>query len=396
MRLLCALAVLLLVLAAAGAAPQSAPVNLALGRSYASSCATLPGWTGLVDGDKDSDSAPGCYATNSQGSLPRYVVIDLGADCSVSKVVVYNSGNGNTRTVSISSSVDGINYKKLREPDFIFTNRETVPLSISFAQPRQVHYVRLTFLDTWKGGLGGDNCMFIREVEVIGRRGEEKIEDPFAFAADQPVAVTNRSLGIFKRYCLEGSAPMKMTVAGDYFISGSEEEAHWARQTAAELARRYPAKHVTLTAVGGAEGTISYALDWAKDAHGVLAPDLVVLAYGAQAASVGADPGEFRAKYQALVSELADNTQALLVALTPPPFLQDSSLPLADKVKGRDSRPYAWAVEQVAQACGLPVLRTAAVLARTPGSKRPLYADCMHLSPEGQRALGLALADLLQ
>lgn len=373
----------------------SAPVNLALNRPYASSCPTLPGWTGLVDGEKDSDSAPGCFATRAEDGFPKYVVLDLGADCLVSKVVVYNSGNGNNRTVALSSSLDGVNYKKLRDPDFIFTDRDPLALSVAFGQPRPVHYVRVTFLDTWKKGLGGDNCMFLREIEVFGTRGEEKAENPFAFASGQAPSESYRALDIFRRYCLERPDPMKITVLGDYFISGDDADTHWVRQLAEELVKLYPDKPITLTAVGGSEGAISYGVDWAKNHRGVLAPDLVLLAYGAQAASVDADQGEFRAKYQALLSELSDNTQALVIAITPPPFLQDPTLAWSSKTAGRSTRGYAWQVEQVALSRGVPLVRSAAVLAKTPGDKKALYEDNMHLGAEGHRALGLAIADLL-
>jgi lysophospholipase L1-like esterase len=376
------------------AAPQSPPVNLALGRPYASNCASLPGWNGLLDGEKDSDSAPGCFATANEGGFPRYVVIDLGSECTISKVVVYNSGNGNTRTVSLSSSLDGVGYKKLRDPDFIFADRDAIALSVGF-QPRQARYVRATFVDTWKRGLGGDNCLFLREIEVFGSRGAAGDEDPFAFSAGQAPLVTNRAAGIFRRYCLEAPGEMKITVLGDYFVAGSEEDAHWVRQAAEELARLYPGKKMMATAVGGSEGAISYAVDWARDHRGALAPDIVIVAYGAQAASVGADLGEFRSKYETLIGDLADNTQALVIAVTPPPFLQNPGLAMSSRTKGRSTRPYAWAVEQVALTRGLLLVRSAAVLAKTPGDKTPLYADNMHLSAEGQRAVGLALADLL-
>lgn len=392
-RAILPLLVLLLLVGLAAAAP--APVNLALNRPFASSGTTLPGWNGLVDGEKDSDSAPGCFATSNDKDFPKFVVIDLGGDCSISKVVVYNSGNGNTRTISLSSSIDGVNYKKLRDPDFIFADRDPIALSVAFQQPRTAQYIRVSFVDTWKKGLGGDNCMFLREVEVFGTRGDEKEDNPFAFAADQAPCATNRSVDIFRRYCLDNGDAIKITVVGDYFIGATDDDTQWIRQAAEELAKLYPEKKITLSAVGGSEGAISYGIEWAKDHRGALAPDLIILAYGSQAASVSADQSEFRSKYQALVNELTDNTQALVVAITPPPFLQNDKLALASRTQGHSTRAYGWQVEQVALSRGLPLVRTTAVLAKVPGDKTPLYLDNMHLSPEGNRALGLAIADLL-
>ena len=238
--------------------------------------------------------------------------------------------------------------------------------------------------------------MFLREVEVFGTRGaSEKEDSPFAFAAAQAPLVSNRSVSIFKRYCLENYQPMKITVVGDYSIGAADDDTQWVRQAAEELAKLYPDKKITLTAVGGSEGAIGYGLEWAKEHQGALAPDLILLAYGSQAASVGADQAEFRSKYQALVNELLDNTQALVVAITPPPFLQSEKLALTAKTQGRSTRPYAWQIEQVALSCGVPLVRTAAVLAKVHGDKTPLYLDNMHLSAEGNRAVGLAIADLL-
>lgn len=395
MRVPAAVLLALLLCSLAAAAPQSLPVNLAFNRPFTCNSAVLPGWHGLVDGEKDSDTAPGCFATANDPELPKWVVIDLGGECSVSKVVVYNSANGNTRTISLASSVDLINFKKLRDPDFIFGDHDATVLSHAF-QPRTARYIRITLPDTWKKGLGGDYCLFLREVEVYGSRTGESEDSPFAFAAQQAPVDRNRSVDIFKRYCLGTLGEMKITIVGDYTIAGADADSHWAAVLVSELLKLYPDKKITLTAVGGDQGAISNGLDWAREHRGVLAPDLILLSYGAQAASVGADVSEFRSKYQALVAELTENTQALVVAVTPPPFLQNPNLPLLDRSRGRTTRSYGWAVEQVALGGGLPLARTASVLANAPGGAVPLYLDNLHLGPEGQRALGLALADLLR
>lgn len=376
------------------AAPQSPSLNLALNRPFATSCPTLPGWTGLVDGIKDSDSAPACFATANDDGFPKYVVIDLGADCTISKVVVYNSANGNTRTVALSCSTDGVTYRKLRDPDFVFEDQDAIALSVAF-QPRQARYVRVSMLDTWKQGLGGDNCLFLREIEVFGSRGKETEESPFTLAAGQAPTVANRSLEIFRRYCLETPGAIKVTLVGDYFISGNEQDDHWARVAAEELSKFYPDKKITLTAVGGSDGAISFGLQWAQEHHGVLAPDIVLVSYGAQAANVAADIGEFRSKYQTLINELLDNTSALVIIVTPPPFLQNDRLAMQPKTKGQNTRSYSWTTEQLASALGVPLVRTEAVLARASGNKDLLYSDNMHLSTLGHRTLGLAIADLL-
>lgn len=378
---------LLLITAAAWAAPSSPATNLAAGCPYATNVQVLPGWNGLVDGDKTSDSAPGCFATGNAPGYPKYTVIDLQGDCTISKVVVYNSANGNTRTVSLASSPDGNTYKKLRDPDFIFAASGAMALTVSF-QPRTARYVRVTFVDTWKRGLGGDDCLFLREVEVYGcRLGQTARPDPFALASHQAPFLSNRAVAIFKRYCLDTQGEMRMTVVGDTFVAGSDEETHWAKVAAAEVAKLYPQKRVVLSAVGGTESALSCGLDWAQDHRGILAPDLIVVAYGTHAALVGAGVDEFRTKYQALISELLENTNALIVPVTTLPLVA----PDLPSTGGYDA-----IVEQVASAGGLPLLRTAAVLSKIPGDKALLYLDGSHLSPAGHQAVGNALADLLR
>ncbi len=142
-------------------------VNLALGSQWMASCATLPGWDGLVDGVKDSDEPPGCWATDNSAEFPKRVVIDLGGLCQVSRVVVHNSTNGNTKQIQVAVSEDGAKYDLLRE--YVFPPGRYQPLVHSFT-PRNARYVRIVFLNTWGGGIGGDNIMYLREVEVFGKR----------------------------------------------------------------------------------------------------------------------------------------------------------------------------------------------------------------------------------
>lgn len=385
---------LALALSSWGAMAQEPAVNLALGRPYVSNAAVLPGWTGLVDGDRDSDSAPACFATANSAEYPKHVTIDLGGQCTITKVVVYNSGNGNTRTVSLASSADAETYKLLREPDFIFADRDPLFLSVAF-QPRVARYIRVSFRDTWKGGLGGDNCMFLREVEVFGEAGKEMRDDPLKLVGTQPPYETDRAVRIFRHYCLEEPGDLNIAVVGDVTVINADKEGHWATVAADTLRRLYPQKRLTVEIAGGTSGSIAYGLDWAQQRRGSLAPDLVLLSYGAQAASAKADVGEFRVKYQGLVNELLTNTAALVIAITPPPYLAGNDPGKADE---RGTWPYAWAVEQVAQSQRMPLVRTASVLARTanPTDRVSLLLDGQHLGEAGHQALGMAIADLLR
>jgi len=378
---------LLLLTGTAFAAPSSPATNLALGCPYVVNVQTLPGWNGLVDGDKDSDSAPGCFATGNAPDYPKYAVIDLQGECTISKVVVYNSANGNTRTVSLASSPDGSSYKYLRAPDFIFAANSAMALTVNF-QPRTARYVRVTFVDTWKRGLGGDDCLFLREVEVYGSRsGQAPRPDPFVLASQQAPFVSNRAVAVFKRYCLNTEGEMRMAVVGDTFTTDCDRPTHWVKVLATELSRLYPQKRIVVNAVGGNESALSFGQDWARDHRGILAPDLIIVAYGTNAAVAGASVDEFRSKYQSLISELVENTGALIVPVTTLPLVA-RDLP--------STVVYDAAIEQVASASGLPLLRTAAVLSKIPGDKSLYYLDDRHLSEAGNQAVGNALADLLR
>lgn len=375
---------------------QGPAVNLALGRPYVSNAPVLPGWTGLVDGDRESDSAPACFATANSPEYPKHVTIDLGGQCTITKVVVYNSGNGNTRTVSLAASADAQTYKLLREPDFIFADRDPLFLSVAF-QPRVARYIRITFRDTWKGGLGGDNCLFLREVEVYGQAGKEMRDDPLKLAATQPLFETDRAVSIFRRYCLEQPGDLDIAVIGDLTVIDADKEGHWATVAANALRRFYPDKRLTVEIAGGTSGSIAYGLEWAQERRGSLAPDLVLLSYGAQAAAAKADVNEFRVKYQGLVNELLTHTAALVVAITPPPYLSSAAGATGEDAE-RGTWPYAWAVEQVAQSQQLPLVRTASVLARVTDApdRASLLLDSQHLGGAGHQALGIAIADLLR
>ena len=75
-----------LVLMAAGSGGHAGPApaaglieaNVALGCSFTTSGPAHGDWNGLTDGIKDSDIAPGCYATDNDGHLPKWVLLDLG------------------------------------------------------------------------------------------------------------------------------------------------------------------------------------------------------------------------------------------------------------------------------------------------------------------------------
>ncbi|MBU0610191.1 MAG: SGNH/GDSL hydrolase family protein, partial [Armatimonadetes bacterium] len=219
------------------------------------------------------------------------------------------------------------------------------------------------------------------------RSGQTPRPDPFALASQQAPFVSNRAVAVFKRYCLNTEGEMRMTVVGDTFTADCDQPTHWVKVLATELSRLYPQKRIVVNAVGGKESALSFGQDWARDHRGILAPDLTIVAYGTHAALAGAGVDEFRTKYQALISEFVEHTNALIVPVTTLPLVA-AELP--------STVAYDAAIEQVASASGLPLLRTAAVLSKIPGDKSLYYLDDRHLSEAGNQVVGNALADLLR
>lgn len=142
-------------------------VNLALHQPYVANCDTLPGWEGLTDGCRDSDEPPECFATDNSAKFPKRVVIDLGGLCKVTRVVLHNSLNGNTKLVVVELSQDAKEYEPLRT--YVFPPDKHQPL-VHHCTARKARFVRVTFKDTWGNGVGGRNIIYLREVEVYGTR----------------------------------------------------------------------------------------------------------------------------------------------------------------------------------------------------------------------------------
>ena len=368
--------------------------NIALGRPYRCSVPVLPGWHGLVDGKCDGDSAPECFATSNVDKFPQYVVIDLGAICEISRVVVYNSANGNTKKVSLECSDDASDYQLLRQ-GFIFPDKSAMVLSHKFT-PRKARYVRLTLHDTWGGGLGGDNCLFLREVEVYGKRTDQ----PYASGADpllpfkgQEMTTEYRSLRIFRRYCLGNPAlPLRVAVVGDGFGMAAPGKAHWTTGLFERLERRWGrAPEIENLASNSFVADDCRALVEGSEEP----PDLVLLTMGYSAALGKVDPTQLRQSAASAVSLLTDRTDALVVVVTPPPVAHQDGMALYQEALGVDSAPCAWQVETLAREHKLPLVRTGAVLVNSSYGIDDLYADNLHLSDRGHEMLAIVIDRLL-
>ena len=368
--------------------------NLALHRPYRCSVPIMTGWTGLTDGNRDRDSAPECFATANVDAYPKYVTVDLGAVCTIQKVAVHNSANGNTRQVSMEASVDGLSFQPLRQ-GFIFPDRTAQVLSHQFGA-RKARYVRVTFHDSYGKGLGGDHTMFLREVEVFGVAPEgvqPDPENPLGPYMGQSAALSAATAPIFRRYCLMGPADtLHVAALGDSFADGKTEQ-HWTRQLAQRLQEKYDkqVQHRSEAAAAFGAADCRRFIEQAGDD----VPDLILLSVGYDAAIARLPIAEFRSSVEQMIRTLSGDRGALVVLVTPMPLNHDPRLKGREVAAHIDTRPYTWQLELMAQQHTLPLLRTGAALAESALGPEKLYSDNLSLSDDGHLILADAAERLL-
>ncbi len=320
--------------------------NVARDRPYEVSTGVMGGWTGLVDGVADSDSAPGCFATDDADDFPKTVTIDLQRPCNINRIAVHNSGNGNTRGIIISISEDGTDYEKLRE--FIFPQGEPITLNHRF-NDRPAQFVRVEFTNTWGGGLGGDNTIFCREIEVFGSpTGGAPVIEPMAEPEGEALIAT-RDIRLFRRWALRDSRRLSMAVLGDSFASCEEET--WPQRVADRLVFARPDEaEVTVTAMtdrnlqpNPGSGYVSLT----EEAE----PDVVLVTFGTDLEHWNS--GSFRSGLAGLVNRLLEETDALVVLVGPA---------VSDADRTDIGRRALDEMEKLADLLSLPVVRTEAAL----------------------------------
>lgn len=336
------LAVALLALLTLGAAAEQ---NVALEQPYSCSVQVLAGWTGLVDGVIDSDGGPGCFATVNDPQFPKYVTVNLQRPCIINRVAVHNSANGNTRHITISISANGRDYQQLRE--FIFADRQAMTLNHRFGE-RRAQFVRIGLLDSWTGGLGGDNCIFLREVEVFGSpTGEAGVRPPLAAPVGDPLMRT-RELRLFRHYVISAERDLSILVLGDSLATGAQ--AGWPEQLVQLLGLLRPMGFQTEVEVicqTGLDPTA--ALGEPLDAAIAAQPDLCLLTFGTDCD--GHVPASLRRDLTELAHRLSVELGGLLLLVGPVPDPEDT--------KTLESvREIAVAMEQTALFLNLPMLRT--------------------------------------
>ncbi len=226
-------------LAALPALGQQPAINLALGQPYRTNCSVLPGWTGLTDGDAKSDVAPHCFATTDEPKFPKIVTIDLGSVCTIERIVVHNSANGNTRAISVELSEDGTHFEPVRE--YIFPPHAYQPL-VHTLTPRKARFVRIVCKDSWGDGLGGPAIMYLREVEVYGRPGPRwragELDRLWLRLKSTPPASGTAAMRVLQRYARELKREFRVLVVSDVDMDALCGEDGWLMAAL----RRLPAK----------------------------------------------------------------------------------------------------------------------------------------------------------
>ncbi len=357
----------------------NAEQNVAIDRPYSVSTGILEGWTGLNNGVTDSDSGPGCFATTNGDDFPKHVTIDLQHPHSINRIAVHSSANGNTRGIIISCSLDGEEFEELRE--FIFPQGEPLTLNHRF-NDRPAQFVRVTFTNTWGGGLGGDNTIFVREVEVFGTpTGEAPAARPMP-APEGDALVRTRDLRLFRRWGLNSDGPLEITVLGDSFANGGDES--WPQRVAERLQYARPDDAEVALELMGDEGlNPSRAIDYvAQIAENE--PDVALVTFGTDAK--GISRRGFREALTKLLDRLLTETDALVV-LIGPAVDSEEQVEIGRQVLDE--------MELIANLFGLPLLRTEAALLAENLSIADLRNDDGGLTEKSRDVVTTSLLELL-
>jgi len=397
------LAVLAIVLGLVSAeTAATADRNLAAGKPYLCTTELRPGWTGLVDSQNDSDQPPACFATDNSAQFPKEAVIDLGGTYQITKIAVYNSLNGNTRHIAVWISLDAKDFTRLRE--YYFPPDRLQPLIHSFlSHPRPARYVKITMHDTWTGGKDGDNCLYLREVEVYGGEeagvtGTDTSAGIISLARWQQPLVRPHAVDLFRRYCLEQQTDIVVGVLGDRFAdltdsSGDLSEPTWVHLFTKRLKQH--GAYQTVQALTDSSISLDNLTELRKRLRDFQSVDLLIIAYGTEASLTDMPTVEFRRQLQQLVEIVQDELAALTVVVTPAPFAHRPDLAGFAQVQGKESWRLACAADQVGALTGCAVVRTASVLARSQREVAELYRNNVSLTETGHLAIACALENLL-
>lgn len=364
-----------------------ATTNVALGKTFTCSSPDGIAWQGLLDGKK-SDSPPGCFATGPDAEYPKKIVIDLGAVYLIDQVIVHSGANGNTKSVDVWASRDGVNYQQLRKP-YIFPNKTAQQMSARFP-PLEARYVKLAMWDTYGGGLGGDHVLYLREVEVMGKEvpATAQTRQRPEFPREAP-----RLARVFRRYVLGEGKQIRLLVIGDDMAVGQDGGKGLGVILAERLGERFSLDTIEVdneTRPGlTARGAQGLAVE------GDDAPDLVVVALGA-ADALAFDPAMFRAAMERLLDKLLADTEALIIVVAPPRIPHSAELGRADECGSADTADPAWQIASLLPGRGIAVVDADKAIDRSGLSVTGAYADNLSLTDAGHEVIASAVVRLLR
>jgi len=373
-------------------APEEAPselVNVALHGSLIESSRNPFGWHGLVDGVTESDLRPGCYATENDNKFPKFVTIDLGAPHEISKIVIHNSRNGNTKTVNLYTSLDGQKFAALwthifpRDKQYAFTHE---------FPPRKARYVKIEFADTHGGGLGGDYYMFLREVQVFGKPNPQTPTPGSPGTETPPLAPRPRSFRVFQRFALERRQPVTIVAFGDSLTEGAyladPDQVYW-RVLGRRLREAYGYDEILVLGAGLARDTTEEGRRRVETDVVAKQPDLVLINFGVYDRE-RLSPEEFRQNLSDILDVIATATAALVILIVPPPS------PLASSASFKaPPAAYAQVVRELGGMSDTPIIDLDALLPPRLRAGPPLYQDHRLLNEAGHQLLADQLFALL-
>jgi len=290
----------------------SQAINLAQGRPFTANCDLLPGWDGLTDGVKTSDEAPYCLATDNSSEFPKRIVIDLGAECTITRVVIHNSANGNTKLVEVAISTDAKDYTTLRE--YVFPPNKYQPL-VHRCTPRKARFVRITFRNTWGNGLGCKNIIYLREAEVYGKRLGHQDTNAASLWTELTAAKPERpspGWSTAKRYLAELKRSARLAVISDQDAEPLMGPSGWIPRALRQVEEPWTRNGVQANFV---EFNQDHPEDYSKELKALLkgmTPDLVIVA------PAGPESEAFLAEVPRLLAEASKVTTNVLVCVPPP------------------------------------------------------------------------------
>lgn len=150
--------------------PEGSGPNLALNKRWVSSSKNNRGWdSGLTDGSWLAGNKT-TYATENDKTFPKAVTVDLEKPQTLASIIAGVPPFGSTKTVAVSLSEDGTNFREVGRHVFQIKQEEK---HLFRFEPVNARYIRLTFEDHYPDRAGYDPAfMFITDLQAYGKAGD--------------------------------------------------------------------------------------------------------------------------------------------------------------------------------------------------------------------------------